>query len=67
MSTNLKNGKLWSREEVRQLKALAHENTPTRIIAMKMGRTPSAIQSKASAINVSLKPANQSPYTKRGA
>ena len=54
--------KQWSAAEVKQLQKLADGNTPTRVIALKMDRTPAAIQSKASAEDISLKPTNQSPY-----
>lgn len=46
---------------VKQLKALKAENTPTRVIAGKLGRTPEAVYSMASKNNISLKPTNQSP------
>lgn len=55
-------GKLWSPSDNKQLKDLAKGNTPTRVIGLKMGRTPEAIYSKANELNVSLKPTNQSPY-----
>lgn len=55
-------GKPWTPADVRQLKQLASENTPTRVIGIKTGRTPEAVQSKASEENISLKPTNQSPY-----
>lgn len=55
-------GKPWTKPQVSQLKDLAKGNTPTRIIALKMQRTPDAIQAKASDANISLKPTNQSPY-----
>lgn len=58
-------GKQWTPDQVQQLKTLAAGNTPTRVIGLKMGRTPSAVQSKASAENVSLKPTNQSPYNRK--
>ena len=48
-----------------QLKQLAKENTPTRVIGLKMGRTPDAVAQKASAESISLKPTNQSPYNRR--
>lgn len=44
-----------------ELKSLAKGNTPTRIAALKLGRTPQAVQAKASELRVSLKPNNQSP------
>ena len=55
-------GKPWSREDVSELKKLAKQNTPTRVIGLKLGRTPAAIQSKASSQQISLKPTNRSPY-----
>lgn len=59
------NGKSWSRMDVSQLSQMAAGNTPTRVIGFKLGRTPAAIQQKASQENISLKPNNQSPYNKR--
>jgi hypothetical protein len=58
-------GKPWSPAQVQQLKTLAEGNTPTRLIGLKMGRTPTAVQSKASAEGVTLKPTNQSPYNRK--
>jgi hypothetical protein len=55
-------GKPWTKSDVRTLEKLADGNTPTRIIGLKMGRTPEAIYSKASAEDISLHPTNQSPY-----
>ncbi len=60
-------GKAWSSGQNSQLKSLAKQNTPTRIIGLKMGRTPSSVQTQASKIGVSLKPTNQSPYSRRTA
>jgi hypothetical protein len=56
------NGKKWSPEEVKELKRLAKENTPTRVIGLKLGRTEAALRSKASQEAISLKPTNQRPY-----
>lgn len=58
-------GKPWTPTEVKALKQLAKENTPTRIIALKTGRTEDAVRSKASDADVSLKPTNQSPYNRQ--
>ncbi len=58
-------GKQWSGSDERQLRQLARENTPTRVMGLKLGRTPGAVQSKASEMGVSLKPTNQSPYNRR--
>ncbi len=55
-------GKSWSPGQVRQLRQLAKGNTPTRVIGLKLGRSASAVYSKASEKDISLKPTNQSPY-----
>jgi hypothetical protein len=52
----------WTEEQVAQLRQLARENTPTRVIGLKLGRTPRAVQSKASEQGISLMPSNRSPY-----
>jgi len=59
-------GKPWTSPEVAKLRDLAKENTPTRVAAMKLGRTEPGVRSKASEKNISLKPTNQSPYNRRG-
>ena len=56
----------WTPREIKELKTLAKGNTPTRVIALKLDRSESAIYSKASEENVSLKPTNQSPYGRSG-
>lgn len=58
-------GKSWTPSDNKSLKQLASQNTPTRVIGLKMGRTPDAVQSHASELGVSLKPTNQSPYGSR--
>jgi hypothetical protein len=55
-------GQPWSSDDEKQLKQLAKENTPTRVIGLKLGRTENSIRSKAKALGVSLKPVNRSPY-----
>jgi hypothetical protein len=55
-------GKEWKPTDVKQLKELAKGNTPTRVMGIKLGRTPEAVQQKASQEGISLKPTNQSPY-----
>lgn len=66
MSESNKNtGKKWTADEVKQLKVLAKGNTPTRVIGLKLKRTPSSIYSKASDEGVNLNPTNQSPYNRR--
>ncbi|MFN0038109.1 MAG: hypothetical protein ACKVP2_01170 [Burkholderiales bacterium] len=58
-------GKNWSPNDVSQLQRLANQNTPTRVIGVKIGRTPEAVAKKASEEKISLKPTNQSPYNRR--
>lgn len=60
-----KQGKQWTRQEVEQLRELAKGNTPTRVIGLKLDRSEDAIRSKAAGRGISLKPTNQSPYTRR--
>ncbi|HTQ48485.1 MAG TPA: hypothetical protein VMI75_37270 [Polyangiaceae bacterium] len=60
-----KHGSQWSGQDLRTLKQLADGNTPTRLIGMKLGRTPDAVRQKASDEGISLKPTNQSPYNRR--
>jgi hypothetical protein len=55
-------GKSWTPAEQQKLTRLARGNTPTRVIGLKLGRTPGAVQSQAGKQDVSLKPTNQSPY-----
>ena len=55
-------GKPWTPAQNRQLGTLAKQNTPTRVIGLKMGRSEGAIYSQAAQRGVSLKPTNQSPY-----
>jgi hypothetical protein len=62
MPTPNNSGKAWTPAQSAQLKSLANGNTPTRVAALKLGRSPSAVQSQASKLGVSLKPTNQSPY-----
>ena len=63
MSKSTRNsGKAWTATDVKDLRGLAKGNTPTRVIGLKLQRTPAAVSKKASQENISLKPANQSPY-----
>lgn len=66
MSKSTRNsGKPWTNQEVKQLEKLADQNTPTRVIGLKLGRTEAAIYSKASIEDISLRPTNQSPYNRQ--
>ena len=58
-------GKQWTPADVQQLKQLAQENTPTRVIGLKLGRSEDAVRAKAGEQNISLKPTNQSPCNRR--
>lgn len=60
-----KSGTPWTPSDVRQLQQLARQNTPTRVAALKLERTPAAVANKASEQSISLKPTNQSPYNRR--
>ena len=55
----------WTAGDVRELKKLAKQNTPTGVISLKLGRTPVAIRGKAQREGISLMPSNRSPYTRR--
>ena len=66
MSKSTRNsGKSWGAQDVNALKTLAQQNTPTRVIGLKLGRTPDAVRSKASQEDISLAPWNKSPYSRR--
>jgi hypothetical protein len=47
-------GKPWTPEQIETLRALVAQNTPIRRIALKLGRTSTAIQLKAKEIDVPL-------------
>ena len=57
-------GKPWTVADELKLRVLAKENTPTRIIGLKLGRSEDAVRSKAQELGISLKPTNQSPYNR---
>jgi hypothetical protein len=61
-----KRQKKWAAVEIKELERLAAQNTPTRVIGLKLGRTEDSVRSKAQDENISLKPTNQSPYGNRG-
>jgi hypothetical protein len=58
-------GKDWMSSDVQKLRELARGNTPTGLIAYKLGRSEDAVRSKASNEEISLKPVNKSPYNRR--
>ena len=55
-------GKRWTSTQIKQLRQLASQNTPTRVIGLKLGRTENAVRTKASEKGVSLKLKNHSSY-----
>jgi hypothetical protein len=65
MKTPKNHEKKWNSEDLAKLKKLAEQNTPTRIIGLKLGRTEDSIFSKSKSEFISLKPTNQSPYNRK--
>jgi len=57
-------GKHWSSRDVRDLRSMVGDNTPTRVIGLKLGRTEASVYTKASDEGISLKPTSQSPYNR---
>ena len=45
-------GKRWTPTEVKELRKLAKENTPTRVIGLKLGRPEGGVYAKASEKNI---------------
>lgn len=58
-------GKRWKPNEINKLRDLARQNTPTRVIGLKLGRPENGVYAKASEKGISLKPTNQSPYGRK--
>ena len=58
-------GRQWTREEIRDMRKMVNQNTPTRVIGLKLGRPVAGVYAKASEERISLKPTNQSPYGRR--
>lgn len=58
-------GKIWENSEIKNLKKLADQNTPTRLIAYELDRAKAAIYNKAQELGISLHPTNKSPYNRR--
>ena len=61
----LNNKKSWTPQDDKKLEQLAKGNTPTRVISLKLKRTPGAVQSHAQKEKISLKPTNQKPYNRK--
>jgi len=65
MSWSTRNaGKHWTPEDDKFLKKLAKGDTPTRVAAFKLGRSPEAVYDHAAGLGITLKPVNQSPYNR---
>lgn len=56
--------KPWTPSENARLRQLARENTPTRVMGLKLDRTEASVRSHAQRVSLSLKPTNQSPYNR---
>lgn len=54
-------GQRWTGDDTKQLRQLIKENTPTRVMGIKLRRTTEAVQQKANEIGLSTKPVNQRP------
>jgi hypothetical protein len=52
----------WSSADIKQLKTLIKQNTPTRVIGLKLGRTEASVRQHAYRMGLSLRPTNRSPY-----
>ena len=55
----------WTSADNRELKQLVKQNTPTRVMGLKLGRTPAAVQQHANETGLRTKPVNQSPYNRQ--
>lgn len=51
----------WTGADDKALKQLIRENTPTRVMGIKLQRTPAAVQQHANDLGLSTKPVNQRP------
>jgi hypothetical protein len=56
-------GESWTSDDIKLLKTLAKQDTPTPVIGLKLGRTPAAVYTMASQEKISLLPPN--PHHKR--
>ncbi|MFC0622854.1 hypothetical protein [Kribbella deserti] len=54
-------GRAWSDAEIEQLRALAKGNTPTGLIAVRLGRSGQAIEAKAAELGIPLAPPHRPP------
>jgi hypothetical protein len=54
----------WSSSDVRELKSLARQKTPARVIGRRLKRTEGAVRQKAFAMGISLRARRQSSRSK---
>lgn len=59
--TPAKDGQPWKPTDDKQLRKLIRENTPTRVMGLKLERTPAGVQQHANDLGLSTKPVNQRP------
>ncbi|MGA9795150.1 MAG: hypothetical protein WBQ17_06385 [Rhizomicrobium sp.] len=52
-------GTRWTPAHIREFKTMVKQNTPTRVIGLKLQRSEASIRSKAQREGLSLKPTNQ--------
>ena len=52
----------WSAAEDKTLKTLIKQNTPTRVIGLKLQRSEASVRQHVSRLGLSLRPTNRSPY-----
>jgi len=52
----------WTADQDRTLKTLIKQNTPTRVIGLKLKRTEGAVRQHVQRLGLSLRPTNRSPY-----
>ncbi len=60
-----KSGKPWTPDELNKLQDLARKDTPTRIVALKLGRTTAAVISRAAAEGIPLQRVGNRPYNRQ--
>jgi hypothetical protein len=65
MKSTRNSGKPITKAVIQEVNSLAKQNTPTRVIGLKIGRTENSVRSIASDNKISLKPTNQSPYNRK--
>jgi hypothetical protein len=62
---NRNSGKPWTTQDLRTIKKMVKEQTPTRVIGMTLGRTEAAIYVKASQEGISLRHPTKGSARKR--